>query len=71
MQRLIIFFIIILFYTKPLYAYLGPGVGGGVIFATLGFLIALFAAIFGLIWFPLKRFLNKRKKKEIIKKLFS
>ena len=43
------------------YAYLGPGIGGGALAATLGIIIALFAAIFGLIWFPLKRFFKKRK----------
>ena len=43
------------------YAYLGPGIGGGVLVATLGVVIAIFAAIVGVIWFPLKRFLKRRK----------
>jgi len=42
-------------------AYLGPGIGGGVIAATIGIIIAIFAAIFGILWFPIKRFLKKRK----------
>lgn len=46
------------------YAYLGPGIGGGALAATLGIIIALFAAVFGLIWFPLKRFFKKRKEKK-------
>ena len=46
------------------YAYLGPGIGGGVLLASLGIVIAIFAAIFGVIWFPLKRFLKRRKKKK-------
>ena len=46
------------------YAYLGPGIGGGILVATLGVVIAIFAAIFGVIWFPLKRFLKRRKKKK-------
>lgn len=46
------------------YAYLGPGVGGGVIAATLGIIFAILAAIFGLIWFPLKRFLKRKKEKK-------
>ena len=49
------------------YAYLGPGIGGGIIAATLGVVIAIFAAISGLIWFPLKRFLKRRKEKKIEK----
>ena len=46
------------------YAYLGPGVGGGVIAATLGIIFGILAAIFGLIWFPLKRFLKRKKEKK-------
>ena len=49
------------------YAYLGPGIGGGVLLASLGVVIAIFAAIFGVIWFPLKRFLKRRKEKKIEK----
>ena len=52
-----------LYISTPVYAYLGPGVGGGVIVATLGIIVAIFAAIFALIWFPLKRLFNKDKKK--------
>ena len=46
------------------YAYLGPGIAGGTLLATLGVVIAIFAAIFGVIWFPLKRFLKRRKEKK-------
>ena len=47
------------------FAYLGPGVGGGVIAATIGIIVAIFAALFGLIWFPVKRLIKKRKEKKI------
>jgi len=59
-------YIITLFFltTSSSYAYLGPGLGGGVIAATLGIIVALFAALFGLIWFPIKRILKKRKEKK-------
>ena len=58
--------IMLFFLTAPSYAYLGPGVGGGMIAATIGIIIAILAAIFGLIWFPIKRLLKKiRHKKEI------
>ena len=43
------------------FAYLGPGIGGGAIAATLGIVIAFFAVLFGLVWFPIKRILKKRK----------
>jgi len=65
MQKLIFKILIIIFLTNtPVYAYLGPGIGGGILAATLGVVIAIFAAILGLIWFPLKRFLKKRKGKK-------
>ena len=50
--------------TTPSLAYLGPGVGGGFIAATIGIIVAIFAALFGLIWFPIKRLLKKRKEKK-------
>ena len=46
------------------FAYLGPGVGIGVISATIGIIIAVFAALFGLIWFPIERLLKRRKEKK-------
>ena len=60
-------FLIIFFcfsFSNSAYAYLGPGMGGGLIAATLGIIIAIFAALFGLVWFPLKRLLKKRKEKK-------
>tara|TARA_B100000123_G_C25433540_1_gene298477 strand:- start:275 stop:502 length:228 start_codon:yes stop_codon:yes gene_type:complete len=55
--------ILIVFYftliSNPSYAYLGPGLGGGVIAATIGIIIAIFVALFGIIWFPLKRLIKK------------
>ena len=35
-------------------------IGSGIIVATLGVIIAIFASLFALIWFPLKK-LSKRK----------
>tara|TARA_B100001093_G_C25983084_1_gene658290 strand:+ start:117 stop:326 length:210 start_codon:yes stop_codon:yes gene_type:complete len=56
--------LVILFTTTPSYAYLGPGIAGGVLVATLGILVAIIAAIFGLFWFPIKRLIQKIKKKK-------
>jgi hypothetical protein len=55
--NLILFFLII----TPSYAYLGPGIGGGILAATIGVIVAILAAIFGLVWFPIKNFLKRRK----------
>ena len=54
--------------SSPSLAYLGPGIGGGVIAATIGIIIAIFAAFFGLIWFPVKRFFKKKKEDKDKKK---
>ena len=54
-----------IFFTTKVFSYVGPGLGGGIIAATFGIVIAIIAAIFGIIWFPLKRFFKKKKKKKI------
>ena len=60
-MRLVIFFIYNLFWIENVYAYIGPGMSGGLLAATVGIVVAIFAAIFGILWFPIKRFLKKRK----------
>ena len=62
MFKLVLFIFFIL--STNSYAYLGPGMGGGAIAATIGIVVAIFAAIFGTLWFPIKRFLNNRKNKK-------
>jgi hypothetical protein len=42
-------------------AYVGPGMGLGVIGAVLGFLAAFFLALVGLVWYPVKRMLRARR----------
>ena len=64
MFKLISISIIFCLITSSSFAYLGPGVGGGVIAATIGIIVAIFAALFGLIWFPVKRLLKKRKERK-------
>ena len=68
MYKLILTISIFFFATNSSYAYLGPGVGVGIIAATLGVVVAIFAALFGLIWFPLKKLIKKRKEKQNNKK---
>ena len=52
---------------SPVFAYLGPGVGGGIIFATLGVVFALIIGLFAILFYPIKRLFKKIKKKEITK----
>ena len=57
--------LILLYFSSSAFAYIGPGMGGGIIMATIGIVIAIFAAIFGVIWFPIKKFLKRRKEKKL------
>ena len=70
MKKFSLLCILIILVNTPAYAYLGPGMGGGLIAGILGFLFALFALIFGILWFPLKRLIKniKEKKNQIDKK---
>jgi membrane associated rhomboid family serine protease len=63
MLKLILFFFVSM--TSFSHAYLGPGMGGGILAATIGIIVAIFGIFFGVLWFPIKRFFrNKKKKKE-------
>ena len=64
MFKLILILIFLFLFSTYSYGYLGPGLGGGIIFATLGIIVAIFAAIFGILWFPIKRFLKNKKKEK-------
>ena len=43
------------------FAYVGPGAGLSIIGSLLAFLAAIVIGIFGFLWFPVRRFLRKRK----------
>jgi len=60
MYKLIFFFnIIIPFFTN---AYIGPGMAGGVIASIVGIILAILIGFIAILYFPIKRFLKKRKK---------
>ena len=63
MIRIIISILIIVFPNSG-FAYLGPGTGVGVILGSIGILFAIIIALFGLIWFPIKRLLKSKKTKD-------
>ncbi len=54
--------IVLLAISTPIYAYIGPGMGGGLIAAVLGVIGAILLALFGILYYPIKRMLKKRKK---------
>ena len=45
----------------PAMAYVGPGTGIAALGALLAIIAGVIAAIFGFLWYPIKRLLRKRK----------
>jgi len=64
----IIIFLIISLNIPPVFAYIGPGMGGGVIAAIFGLIAAFFLGLWGILYYPIKRALkNKKLKKKLSK----
>ena len=63
-----IFISIILFNLSPFFAYIGPGMGGGVIAAIFGIIAAFFLGLWGILYYPIKRAFKNKKKKNILSK---
>ena len=54
---------------SALFAYIGPGMGGGILAAILGIIAAFFLGLWGILYYPIKRALrNKRLNKKISSK---
>jgi len=53
-----------IFLTSFAEAYIGPGMAGGVIAATIGIVVAILAALFGIVYYPIKRYLKRKNKKD-------
>jgi predicted RND superfamily exporter protein len=64
----LVFFISLFLISLPSYAYIGPGMGGGVIAAIVGFFAAVFLALWGILYYPIKRALKNRKDKKMSSK---
>ena len=52
----------LIIFPKFVLAYVGPGMSGGFIVAVIGIFVAIFLGLFGVIYYPIKRIINKRKK---------
>ena len=63
-----IFISIIFSNLSPLFAYIGPGMGGGVIAAIFGIVAAFFLGLWGILYYPIKRAFKNKKKKNILSK---
>jgi len=64
MNKSILFFSLFLI-SLPSYAYIGPGMGGGVIAAIIGFFAAILLGLWGILYYPIKRALKNRKDKKM------
>ena len=53
---------------NSLFAYIGPGMGGGVIAAIFGIIAAFFLGLWGILYYPIKRAFKNKKKKKILSK---
>lgn len=67
MNKSIIFLFLFLL-SIPSYAYIGPGMGGGVIAVVVGFFAAVILALWGILYYPIKRALTRRKSKKKLSK---
>lgn len=63
-----ILFLFLFLISLPSYAYIGPGMGGGVIAAIVGFLAAILLGLWGILYYPIKRALKNRKDKRELSK---
>ena len=63
--------LIILISSTPVSAYIGPGMAGGVIAAVLGVIASIFLALFGIVYYPIKRAIKNLKSKKDAEELDS
>ena len=63
-----IFLSTIIFHLSPLFVYIGPGMGGGVIAAIFGIIAAFFLGLWGILYYPINRAFKNKKKKNISSK---
>ena len=64
-----ILFMSLFLISLPSYAYIGPGMSGGVLAAIIGFFAAILLGLWGILYYPIKRALkNRRDKKKAFKK---
>ena len=60
--------VVVFLISIPSYAYIGPGMGGGVIAAIIGFFAAILLGLWGILYYPIKRSLKRRKDKKMSSK---
>jgi hypothetical protein len=59
MEYRYIYLLALILHTDAALAYVGPGLGLGVIGSVFGVIAAILLAIIGVVWYPLKRLLRR------------
>ena len=60
-MKMLICIFILLSFSNAASAYIGPGLGLGLIGAILGLVFSFFVLLFAILWFPLKKIIKKNK----------
>ena len=55
------FTLMVVLFTTPAFAYIGPGLGAGTIAVALGIFGSIFLALCAIIYYPIKRMLRRKK----------
>ena len=63
-----ILFMSLFLISLPSYAYIGPGMSGGVVAAIIGFFAAILLGLWGILYYAIKRALKNRKDKKMLLK---
>ena len=58
------YLLVILIMPMNIFAYLGPGMGGGIIAGILGFFAAILLGLWAILYYPIKRVIKNRKKEK-------
>ena len=53
--------LMLVIFVQPAMAYVGPGTGIAALGALLAIIVGVVAALFGFLWYPMKRVMKKRK----------
>jgi hypothetical protein len=60
----LIFFISFILVSPPAFAYIGPGMGAGVIAGVIGFIGAIIIGLWAVLYYPIKRALRKKREQK-------
>ena len=58
------YLLVILIMPLNIFAYLGPGMGGGIIAGILGFFAAILLGLWAILYYPIKRAIKNQKKEK-------